>query len=202
MSDRHAPSNARAYAQADARALLKIFKPSNARTYVRTNRELLTFILKVTEGDARRGGQENWPEVGERWPVLRTAKTQRRRDIPQSDRIYIYVRDGFYCCFCGRSGKDWARERVQLVPDHVVPWSAMGSDHVNNLRTLCWDCNEQRSNIRTERDADWNPLPVTYECVRCCPDIPRDDPSVDLAFCYNCRTRALGIVTDWNQFDA
>jgi len=126
--------------------------------------------------------------------VLRTARTEKRREIPQGDRIFVYARDGFCCCFCGRSGKEWERDRVQLVLDHVIPWSALGSDHVNNLRTLCWDCNEERSNTRTDLDDEWNPLPVTYECVRCWPDLPRDDPSVDVAFCYHHRTRALGVV--------
>jgi hypothetical protein len=168
---------------------------SNARTYARDLQRTNYVFLETYVSNARGGAEENWPEVGERWPVLRTARTEKRQEISQADRIFVYVRDGFFCQFCGRSGKDYgAIDRVLLVLDHVIPWSAMGSDHVSNLRTLCWDCNEERSNIRTERDAEWNPLPATYECVRCNPELPRDDPSVGLAFCYHHRTRALGLI--------
>lgn len=190
MSEVDALSNTQAY----ARALRVLFDSSNPRTHARDLQRTTYFDLETYVSNARGGAEENWPKVGERWPVLRTARTHRRHEIPQNDRIFIYVRDGFRCGFCGKSGKEWERNRVQLVPDHVVPWSAYGSDHVNNLRTLCWDCNDKRSNIRTDLDAAWNPIPVTYECVRCWPDLPREDPSVQLAFCYFHRTRALGVV--------
>jgi len=142
----------------------------------------------------RGGAEENCPKVGERWPVLRTAKMEKRKEIPQNDRMFVFVRDGFYCQFCGCSGRSdlpGGAKRVQLVPDHVVPWSAGGSDSVNNLRTLCWDCNEQRSNFRTEADVFWNPLPVTYECLRCNPQLSKQE--VNRAFCYRHLTRALGV---------
>lgn len=54
-------------------------------------------------------------------------------------RRLIYERDGFQCLWCGGS-----IDFLQL--DHVVPWSAGGSDRSDNLRTLCQPCNEQRSN--------------------------------------------------------
>ena len=127
-------------AQGIAQALLKhvpeqcmrlLNRAMHVRTHA-TNRETTYVSLETYVSNVRRGAGENWPNVGERWPVLRTARTEKRREIPQGDRIFVYARDGFCCCFCGRSGKEWERDRVQLVLDHVIPWSALGSDHVNS----------------------------------------------------------------------
>lgn len=32
------------------------------------------------------------------------------------------------------------------VPDHVVPWSMGGRDHVDNLEVICRKCNESKGN--------------------------------------------------------
>jgi len=182
-----------AFLQAMPEPMLEQCMASNARTYAR-DLQLTNYGFESHLSNARGGAHQTTPQIGERWPILRTSRTQKRHEIPQADRIYVYIRDGFYCQFCGQSGKQWAHPQVQLVLDHVIPWSAGGPDHVNNLRTLCWDCNETRSNIHTEHDAAWNPLPVTYECARCWPELPHDDPTVGPAFCYHHRTRAIGII--------
>jgi len=175
-----------------------ICRTEQNRTEQRTNEEsFVPFKRKLTFSNAHEEPHRiarSWPEVGERWPVIRTERTHSRQQIPRSDRLFVYARDGFMCQLCGRGRQDWERDPADLVLDHVVPWSAGGSDHVNNLRTLCWQCNEDRSNVRLEADASWSPLPVTYECVRCDPDLPRDEPDIGLSFCYHHRTRALGVI--------
>lgn len=71
----------------------------------------------------------------DRYPVIRTGE---RDPIPTDVRRRVYARDHFRCQWCART---W---NLQL--DHIVPWSAGGSDDESNLRTLCAPCNTDRSN--------------------------------------------------------
>jgi len=75
----------------------------------------------------------------ERFPVYRTSITAEREPIDPYTRKLIYARDGYRCKHCGR-------QEVYLQLDHIIPWSANGSDRSDNLRSLCGDCNEERSN--------------------------------------------------------
>lgn len=52
-------------------------------------------------------------------------------------RYEVLRRDGFKCVKCGRSAKDGVRLHV----DHIVPVSRGGKSVMNNLQTLCEDCN-------------------------------------------------------------
>lgn len=62
---------------------------------------------------------------------------------PQWDKIAasVYLRDGYTCCNCEICALD---EDVELHADHKKPRSRGGSDHPNNLRTLCRGCHEAR----------------------------------------------------------
>jgi 5-methylcytosine-specific restriction protein A len=81
----------------------------------------------------------------ERHPVLRTGE---RGPIDPYKRRLIYERDGYACQHCGASVEpDSQRPGLLLQLDHVVPWSANGSDRSDNLRSLCGLCNEDRSNF-------------------------------------------------------
>lgn len=130
--------------------------------------------------------------IGQRWPVLRTGE---REPINRLTRRLIYQRDGHHCCLCGRRGL--------LELDHIVPWSAGGLDTSDNLRSLCGNCNSERSNYRTE--ADTSAVPVTVACDPCITSwikefgvarygrcIPGAPPVP--AFCGNCGD--LSVVTD------
>src|SRR5699024_9707775 len=102
----------------------------------------------------------------------------------------------YHCCqFCR------ATRRPEL--DHIVPWSAGGPDHSANLRTLCHDCNINRSNYRTGSDVA--ATPVVLACDECIRDwaqryrvvrygriIPGADPVP--VWCGNCEHQ--GTVTD------
>lgn len=79
-----------------------------------------------------------WSDTDDgRWPVYRTGE---RQPIPDITRWLIKSRDNYRCTLCG--------DDYRLVLDHIVPWSAGGPDLSSNLRTLCWGCNERRSNRR------------------------------------------------------
>ncbi|MGB3653895.1 MAG: HNH endonuclease [Rivularia sp. (in: cyanobacteria)] len=61
---------------------------------------------------------------------------KRSRYIPASIRVSVLHRDKYKCVFCGRNAK-----QVQLEVDHIIPFSKGGSNNLNNLQTLCIDCN-------------------------------------------------------------
>lgn len=63
-------------------------------------------------------------------------KQNRSRHIPASIRVSVLHRDGHKCVFCGRNSK-----QTQLEIDHIIPFAQGGSHELNNLQTLCFDCN-------------------------------------------------------------
>lgn len=133
----------------------------------------------------------------QRHPVHRTSRTEVRQPISSYQRLVIYTRDHFRCVWCGKGG--------DLVLDHIVPWSAGGNDEPDNLRTLCWEHNEARSNYATPDDG-WRPLPITYCCQLCYIEeggaIPNDS-DVGPAFCYWHRRATVGHRSkDWMEANA
>lgn len=93
-----------------------------------------------------------------RFPVLREGE---RDPIPQLVRVAVYLRDQNRCTLCHRDMKG-----LEKNLDHVLPWSANGSDLSTNLRTTCPDCNENRSNRPHPFDSR-HLLPVTWWCIGC-----------------------------------
>ena len=61
-------------------------------------------------------------------------------DISSSVRVDVLRRDNYRCVFCGRTSKS-----VELQIDHIVPFSKGGSNKIDNLQTLCIDCNLGKS---------------------------------------------------------
>lgn len=134
--------------------------------------DLLSNILAV--GDALEAASK-------RFPVERTGP---RAPIPAHVRLLVLKRDKFRCDWCGAS------ERSQPFHlDHIIPWSAGGSDRTSNLRVLCPSCNENRSNYRTDA-AYARRLPCVPQCQPCYNDeLGPDDvspESVVRVFCGSC----------------
>lgn len=66
------------------------------------------------------------------------------RDIPLSLRLKILNRDNFRCVFCGKSpATDFG---TKLHIDHIIPFSKGGQSILENLQTLCEECNLGKSN--------------------------------------------------------
>jgi len=65
-----------------------------------------------------------------------------RAKVTNRMRFYIYGRDGYRCCKCGKSGIF-----NDLEIDHIMPISKGGKTHPDNLQTLCKRCNKEKSNI-------------------------------------------------------
>lgn len=66
----------------------------------------------------------------------------RRKGIGKRLRYLILERDGFRCKLCGKSSQD-----AKLEVDHIIPVAKGGTDSINNLRTLCIDCNRGKSDL-------------------------------------------------------
>lgn len=71
-------------------------------------------------------------------------KPESSRAVPLSVRLKVLDKDNFRCRFCGRSPA--SEMGVKLHIDHIIPFSKGGKTVVDNLQTLCFDCNMGKSN--------------------------------------------------------
>lgn len=69
-------------------------------------------------------------------PLRHSAKKRKRKQLNASLRWDVFARDDFCCVVCGQKPPG-----VALHVDHRVPHSRGGSDTLDNLQTLCEDCN-------------------------------------------------------------
>ncbi|MBW4622836.1 MAG: HNH endonuclease [Cyanosarcina radialis HA8281-LM2] len=70
-------------------------------------------------------------------------KEKRSRYISPSTRVSVLHRDGYKCVFCGRSS-----QQIQLEVDHIIPFYKGGKNCLNNLQSLCFDCNRGKGSRR------------------------------------------------------
>jgi len=64
-----------------------------------------------------------------------------RKTLSKKRRYQILERDKFTCRTCGRSAPE-----VALHVDHIIPVSKGGNNTLENLQTLCVDCNLGKGN--------------------------------------------------------
>jgi 5-methylcytosine-specific restriction enzyme A len=69
-------------------------------------------------------------------PSEKSTIQKRSRSIPLSIRLDVLTRDGYKCVYCGRSS-----QQIDLEIDHIIPYSKGGSNQIDNLQSLCFDCN-------------------------------------------------------------
>lgn len=72
-------------------------------------------------------------------------KPKKSRYISSTVRFAILNRDNYRCVACGANAKE-----TKLQIDHIIPVSKGGSNNLENLQTLCVDCNRGKS------DRLWN----------------------------------------------
>ena len=75
-------------------------------------------------------------------PRNTTQRTPRAANWRQ--RALVLMRDGAFCQLCGATPQSGA----QLQVDHKVPWSLGGETVLENLQSLCIQCNVGKSNIQ------------------------------------------------------
>jgi len=74
-------------------------------------------------------------------PTKQRAKPKRKA-ISKKLRLLILERDGYRCSLCGRTAKE-----TKLEVDHKIPVAKGGTDSLNNLWTLCIECNRGKSDL-------------------------------------------------------
>jgi len=67
------------------------------------------------------------------------------RDPSLRLRWRVLQRDRFTCCSCGKSPATLLG--VELHVDHIKPWSKGGDTIIDNLQTLCSNCNLGKSDL-------------------------------------------------------
>ena len=72
-----------------------------------------------------------------------TKSKRRRTRIPRGLRHEVFKRDNYTCVECGARKEDGATLHV----DHKIPVSKGGTDELDNLQTLCSDCNLNKSDV-------------------------------------------------------
>lgn len=84
---------------------------------------------------------------------------EKIRDVSLRLRLAVLTRDNFRCVFCGKSPATNIGTRLHI--DHIIPFSKGGKSTLENLQTLCEECNLGKSNQdinrkfnENERDAD------------------------------------------------
>lgn len=69
--------------------------------------------------------------------ALASGPVNERSKMSTKLRYKVLKRDGFRCKFCGVTSADGAKLHV----DHIIPISRGGKTEMDNLQTLCSDCN-------------------------------------------------------------
>jgi len=67
------------------------------------------------------------------------------RNINLRLRFKVLKRDSFKCVKCGNNPA--SNPEVKLQVDHIKPYSKGGETIIDNLQTLCEDCNQGKSNL-------------------------------------------------------
>lgn len=70
--------------------------------------------------------------------------SNKRHSIPLKVRWEVLKRDNYTCKKCGRSPS--LDHKVRLEVDHKHPVLKGGQDDIENLQTLCWECNQGKKN--------------------------------------------------------
>lgn len=63
-----------------------------------------------------------------------------RQHIPKGLRHAVFKRDGYRCQECFRGREDGAKLEI----DHIIPVAKGGTNEIDNLQTLCMECNRNK----------------------------------------------------------
>lgn len=73
-------------------------------------------------------------------------------NLSKSTKIKVFKRDGYKCLLC--------HTKKHLTIDHILPRSMGGSNHIDNLQTLCEYHNKTKGNNSVKDYRNKKSLPV------------------------------------------
>lgn len=83
------------------------------------------------------------PEIDTPQSSKNSNKTSSGRSVSLKIRLKVLDRDAYKCTLCGRSPATDIGVRLHI--DHKIPFSKGGGSTLDNLQTLCQDCNLGKS---------------------------------------------------------
>ena len=98
--------------------------------------------IRSVLSDIEAGGQDEMFRIQYLYPALTRdrlhyeIKANPRKPISAQTKARVFARDGLKCCSCGST------ELLQV--DHMRPHAHGGSDEIDNLQTLCRQCNADK----------------------------------------------------------
>jgi len=95
----------------------------------------------------------------------------------ESVRLYTFKTKGCECTSCGRIGSHfrikekgstfelglWSNDNVQMTKDHIIPSILGGFDTVDNMQTMCTNCNQDKGSNINKSDFDIGKGLYSYE---------------------------------------
>lgn len=109
------------------------------------NNALKKFIKWINNDDNDVLQKEIAPATKDKPIIADKPKHNTKREINLRLRFNVMRRDNFKCCICGATPA--TNPTVELHIDHIVPWSKGGETTMENLQTLCSQCNLGKSDI-------------------------------------------------------
>ena len=100
----------------------------------KTGNDILTDDFVLSDREEQKTQHENKVEY----------KKENSRNVSLSLRLEVLSRDKFRCVFCGKSPS--IDIGTELHIDHIVPFASGGKSSLENLQTLCEECNLGKSN--------------------------------------------------------
>lgn len=104
--------------------LIRYGAPVSPATVIKRFGSWRLALLKAAGKNAAKGSARKKPAV----------KKASSKVLPVTMRFMVLKRDRYRCQMCGRSG-------VELEVDHITPLCQGGDSRLDNLQTLCRDCN-------------------------------------------------------------
>ena len=99
-----------------------------------------TFTRRFGSWKKALGAAANSVQTSDEEPSGATASLEEQREpntrkaLSVRKRFLVFKRDRYKCRICSRSG-------VELEVDHIISVAKGGKDRLDNLQTLCFDCN-------------------------------------------------------------
>ncbi len=106
--------------------------PVSGDTYIRRFGTWKKALVKAAKSVDEENAAANDPPPA----VTSDVVLRKRENLSIRKRFFVMKRDSFACVLCGASGHG-----VRLEIDHKIPFSQGGDDSIDNLQTLCFDCN-------------------------------------------------------------